>query len=84
MKTPMTPDELYQLEDDLRSPALNVRIAALNILAAQPAAVAVPILQRLAKDNSFLKRRVAVMGLGNHAPDEAAFASLQELMQTDN
>ncbi|MEM7066635.1 MAG: HEAT repeat domain-containing protein [Cyanobacteria bacterium P01_B01_bin.77] len=75
----MTSDEIYQLEKDLRAAALNVRIAALNTLAAQPAAVAVPILQRLSKDPSFLLRRLAVMGFGNHAPDAIAFNSLKEL-----
>ncbi|MBE9069520.1 HEAT repeat domain-containing protein [Leptolyngbya cf. ectocarpi LEGE 11479] len=76
----MTPDELYKLEEDLRASALNVRIAALNTLAAQPAAVAVPILQNLSKDPSFLLRRLAVMGLGNQAPDQIAFDSLQALI----
>lgn len=79
----MTPDELYKLEDDLRASALNVRIVALNTLATQSATVAVPILQRLAKENSFLLRRLAVMGLGNHAPDASAFDSLRELMTTE-
>lgn len=79
----MTPEELSKLEDNLRSSALNERINALNILAAQPADVAVPILQRLAKENSFLLRRLAVMGFGNHAPDASAFESLQALMATE-
>lgn len=79
-QTSMTPDELYKLEDDLRASALNVRIAALNTLAAQPAAVAVPILQNLSKDSSFLLRRLAVMGFGNHAPNKVAFDSLQALI----
>lgn len=79
----MTPDELYKLEDNLRAAALNVRIVALNTLATQPAAVAVPILQRLAKDDSFLLRRLAVMGFANHAPDKTAFDSLQELITAE-
>jgi HEAT repeat protein len=79
----MTPDELYKLEDELRSSALNERIAALNTLANQPVDVAVPILQRLAKANSFLLRRLAVMGFANHAPDEGAFNSLRALMTTE-
>ncbi|NEQ52839.1 MAG: HEAT repeat domain-containing protein [Leptolyngbya sp. SIO3F4] len=79
----MTPDELYKLEDDLRSSALNERVVALNTLATQPANVAIPILQRLVKENSFLLRRLAVMGFGNHAPDEVAFDSLRELMTTE-
>ena len=79
----MTPDELNTLENDLRAAALNVRIAALNTLAAQPAADAVPILQRLSKEESFLLRRLAVMGFANPAPDEAAFNSLYELVTTE-
>lgn len=79
----MTDDDLNQLETDLRAAALNVRIAALNTLAAQPAAVAVPILQSLSKDPSFLLRRLAVMGLGNQAPDAIAFDSLQELIAVE-
>ncbi len=79
----MTSDEISQLEVQLRASALNERIAALNRLAAQPADIAVPILQRLSKESSFLIRRLAVMGFGNHAPDEAAFTSLQALMTTE-
>lgn len=79
----MSPDELHKLESELRAPALNVRIVALNTLAAQPANVAVPILQRLSKDNSFLLRRLAVMGLGNHAPDATAFSTLQALLDDE-
>ncbi|MEA5463464.1 HEAT repeat domain-containing protein [Leptothoe sp. PORK10 BA2] len=79
----MTPDELDKLEDDLRAPALNVRITALNTLATQPAAVAIPILQRLSQDSSFLLRRLAAMGFGNQAPDKTAFDSLQALIATE-
>lgn len=79
----MTSDEIRQLEEDLRSSALNVRIIALNTLATQSAAVAVPILQRLSQDSSFLLRRLAVMGFGNHAPNEAAFDSLRELITSE-
>lgn len=79
----MTPDEISKLEDNLRSSALNIRINALNQLVNQPAGLAVPILQRLSQESSFLLRRLAVMGFGNHAPDEAALASLQALMNTE-
>lgn len=79
----MTQDELFKIENDLRAPALNVRITALNTLANQPATVAVPILQRLSKEKSFLLRRLAVMGFGNHAPDGAALASLKALMTSE-
>ena len=79
----MTPDEISKLENDLRSSALNVRVAALDLLAQQSATMAVPILQRLSKDSSFLLRRLAVMGFGNHAPDQAALDSLQALIKTE-
>ncbi|ESA36685.1 phycocyanobilin lyase [Leptolyngbya sp. Heron Island J] len=79
----MNTDELNKLETDLRSSALNIRINALNTLAQVSTEVAIPILQRLSTENSFLLRRLAVMGFGNHAPDEAAFASLQELINTE-
>lgn len=36
----MTSEELYKLEDDLHSSALNIRIATLNTLANQTANVA--------------------------------------------
>lgn len=79
----MSPDELSKLEDDLRSSALNVRIAALNTLAAQSADTAVPVLKRLANETSFLLRRLAVMGFGNHAPDPAALESLKTLLDKE-
>ena len=79
----MNPDELNKLEEDLRSSALNIRINALNMLAKQSSEVALPVLQRLSQENSFLLRRLAVMGFGNHAPDGAAFAHLQALMNTE-
>lgn len=79
----MSPDELSNLESDLRSPALNIRISALNKLSKQPATTAVPILRNLSKDNSFLLRRLAVMGLGNHAPDAAALDTLKALLETE-
>ncbi|MEO0867234.1 MAG: HEAT repeat domain-containing protein [Cyanobacteria bacterium J06642_11] len=79
----MSPDELNQLENDLRAPALNVRIAALNALAERPANVAVPILQRLTEESSFLLRRLAVMGLGNHAPDATALDTLKTLLDAE-
>jgi HEAT repeat protein len=79
----MSPDELLKLENDLRAAALNVRIAALNTLAAQSATTAVPILNRLVQEEAFLLRRLAVMGFGNHAPDAAAFESLRALLDTE-
>lgn len=79
----MSPDELDTVEKDLRASALNVRIAALNTLAKQPAHVAVPILQCLSKESSFLLRRLAVMGLGNHAPDTTALDTLKTFLNAE-
>jgi HEAT repeat protein len=72
-------DRLNQLEAQLRSPALNIRIAALNVLAQVDSAVAVPMLGRLAEDPDFLYRRLGVMGLGNH-PTAESFALLRALV----
>ena len=80
----MSPEELSKLENDLRSSALNIRITALDTLAAQSADTAVPMLNRLVQEESFLLRRLAVMGFGNHAPDAAAFSSLKTLLENES
>lgn len=79
----MSPDELDTLEKDLRASALNIRIAALNSLTKQPAHVAVPILQHLSQESSFLLRRLAVMGLGNYAPDATALDILKTFLDAE-
>jgi HEAT repeat protein len=78
----MIPDRLNQLEQQLRSYALNERKAALDELAKVPSDLAVPILQRLAEEPDFLYRRFAVMGLGNHTTP-ASLATLKELLATE-
>ncbi|NEP16174.1 MAG: HEAT repeat domain-containing protein [Leptolyngbya sp. SIO4C1] len=78
----MSTDPLAQIETQLRAKALNERKAALDSLAVQPAAVAVPILQRLAAENDFLLRRLAVMGLGNH-PSNEAFTTLSTMLTAE-
>ncbi|MEB3292449.1 MAG: HEAT repeat domain-containing protein [Synechococcales bacterium] len=75
----MDPDRLHHLEQQLRSPSLQDRKAALDELARVPSDLAVPLLQRLAMDPDFLRRRLAVMGLGNHRTT-AAFIALTELL----
>ncbi len=76
------PDNLIELEQQLRSFALNERIGALNQLAKVDSAVAVPVLERLAAEKDFMFRRLAVMGLANH-PTEAAFQMLQGLIDRE-
>jgi HEAT repeat protein len=75
----MDADRLAQVEKLLRSPALNIRVAAVNELAQTNAEVAVPVLARLAADGDFLHRRLAVMGLGNH-PVAESMAVLEQLL----
>lgn len=74
------PDRLQQIETQLRDPALNRRIEALNALRQVDAAVAVPMLQRLSQDADVGRRRLAVMGFGNHRSPES-FAALQYLLE---
>lgn len=73
----MNSDRLSEIENNLRAPALNVRKNALDELAEIPADIAVPILQKLAREENFALRRLAVMGLGNHR-SEASFQALQQ------
>ncbi len=70
------PDRLQQIETQLRDPALNKRIEALNALRQVDAAIAVPMLQRLSQDADVGLRRLAVMGFGNHRSTES-FVALQ-------
>jgi HEAT repeat protein len=78
----MDTDRLAQVEKLLRSPALNIRVAAVNELAQIDSGVAVPVLARLASDPDFLYRRLAVMGLGNH-PVAASMAVLEQLLLSE-
>jgi HEAT repeat protein len=80
--TAMDTDRLAQVEKLLRSPALNIRVAAVNELARIDAEVAVPVLARLAADPDFLYRRLAVMGLGNH-PVAASMEVLEGLLLSE-
>ena len=72
-------DRLVKIESKLRSPALNIRKDALDELAALPAEVALPILQRLVAEPDFALRRLAVMGFGNH-PTQESFEALQRIL----
>ena len=72
-------DRAIDLEEELRSPALNIRKNALDELAALPSEIALPILQRLAAEPDFALRRLAVMGFSNH-PTQESFEALQTLL----
>ena len=76
------PEQISQLEAKLRAAALDQRKAALDELATLPAELAVPILKKLAADPDFMRRRLAVMGLGNHQ-SPAAFEALQVILAQD-
>lgn len=76
----MSQNPIEQIEINLRNKALNERKAALDELAKYPSEVAVPILEKLASENDFGLRRLAVMGLGNHT-SEASFQLLQKIVQ---
>jgi HEAT repeat protein len=78
----MNPDSLEQIENNLRSAALNQRKAALDQLADYPSELAIPILQRLAQESDFGLRRLAVMGFGNHKTT-ASFQVLQKIITND-
>ncbi|MBW4552913.1 MAG: HEAT repeat domain-containing protein [Aphanocapsa sp. GSE-SYN-MK-11-07L] len=67
----MDSDRLAQLESLLRSGSLDQCKLALDDLAQTPSDLAVPILQRLSENPDFLRRRFAVMGLGNHQTPES-------------
>ena len=72
-------DRAIELEQQLRSPALNIRKQALDELAALPSETALPMLQRLAAEPDFALRRLAVMGFGNH-PTPESFEVLQTIL----
>jgi HEAT repeat protein len=82
----MNNDRLNQLESLLRSNSLMERKSALDELAQCPSDLAVPILQKLAAEPDFLRRRLAIMGLGNHRTPEslAVLKNCLEQEQDDN
>lgn len=77
------PNNLPEIEMQLRSFALNERVMALNQLAKLDSSLAVPALERLAAETDFMFRRLAVMGLANH-PTESAFDILQRLIDRES
>jgi HEAT repeat protein len=77
------PNNLPEIEMQLRSFALNERVMALNQLAKLDSSLAVPALERLAAEKDFMFRRLAVMGLANH-PVDASFVVLQGLIDRES
>jgi HEAT repeat protein len=78
----MNADRLQQIELELRAPALNRRINALNELAKVASVDAIPILQKLFQQQDVGLRRLAVMGLGNHLTEDS-FQILEQLLQQE-
>jgi HEAT repeat protein len=76
------PIDLEQIDQDLRSHAINEQRLALDKLAQVPADLAIPLLARLLESNDFIQRRLAVMGLGNHRV-EASFQLLTRVITSD-
>ncbi|RMF21441.1 MAG: HEAT repeat domain-containing protein [Cyanobacteria bacterium J083] len=67
----MHKDQLEKLANNLRSPALNERVQALNQLAKYSANLALPVLKDLMQEPDFVLRRLAVMGFANHLCPES-------------
>ena len=67
----MDQERLQQIENDLRSKSIIARKTAIDGLTAVKSEVAVPIFQRLAQEQDFGLRCMAMMGLGNHLTDES-------------
>jgi HEAT repeat protein len=78
----MDPQYLAQLEVDLQTGSVDRCQKALNELAKISADIAIPVLERLSKSPEFLRRRFAIMGLGNH-PTAESFALLQTLLNEE-
>lgn len=78
----MNSDRLKQLKLNLRNNNIYQRQLALNELATIPSKSALPILQELSESQDFALRRIAVMGLGNHATDKS-FELLMQVLATE-
>lgn len=78
----MDPQHLAQLEADMRNGPVDRCYQALKELAKSPADLAVPLLERLSESGDFLRRRFAIMGLGNHRTPES-FAVLQSRLDRE-
>ena len=73
---------LNQIQINLRSNRIDLRTSTLNELANLNSDVAIPILEQLYREEDFLLRRFAVMGLGNH-PTEKVWKILLNILETE-
>lgn len=78
MEHDFSDEDLAALERDLRSAPVNRCKEVLDVLANCPSERAVPLFVGVARDGEFLRRRFAVMGLGNHKT-EASFEALRSI-----
>ena len=78
----MDGDRLAQLEEQMRSTSLYECKLALDELSQCPSDLAVPVLERLLAGQDVVRRRFAVMGLGNHQT-EASFQILKTLLEQE-
>lgn len=75
--------DLATIEQNLKNPDYQFRLKAIAALREQPTDQAVPLLQSAEADPEFLVRSFVARELGNHRTD-ASFATLLEIMRTDN
>ena len=67
----MDQERLQQIENDLRSKSIIARKTAIDELATIDSQIAVPMFQKLAQEQDFGLRCMAMMGLSNHLTDES-------------
>jgi HEAT repeat protein len=75
--------DLATIEQNLKHADYQFRLKAIAALREQPTDQAVPLLQSAEADPEFLVRTFVARELGNHRTD-ASFATLLEIMRTDN
>jgi HEAT repeat protein len=75
--------DLAAITESLQHPDYQYRLKAIAALRNQPSDQAVPLLQSAEADPEFLVRSFVARELGNHRTD-ASFATLLEIMRTDN
>ena len=78
----MSQDRLQQLETNLRSKRIDLRKAALDELATIDSELVLPILKKVAAEQDFGLRCIAMMGFRNHLTDES-FEYLKTVLETE-
>jgi len=78
----MDSDRLAQLEEQMDSNSLYECKLALDELSQCPSDVAVPVFERVLSGQDVVRRRFAVMGLGNHQTEES-FQILKTLLEQE-